>query len=83
MQRMTFHTFRMGDVEDPEIYAAQPIWEWQQTEQGQWVLAHCSDPKYVVEHDNMSWGYRVRLYGEVDDTDATFFQLKWGKYDSV
>ena len=80
---MTFHTFRMGDVEDPEIYAAQPIWEWQQTEQGQWVLSHCIDPKYAVEPDNMSWGYRVRLYGEVDDTDATFFQLKWGKHDSV
>jgi hypothetical protein len=74
---MTFHTFRMGDVEDPEIYAAQPIWEWQQTEQGQWVLAHCSDPKYIVEPDNMFWGYRVRLYGEVNDTDATFFRLKW------
>jgi len=83
MQRMTFHTFRMGDVDDPEIYAAQPIWEWQQTEQGQWVLAHCTDPKYAVEPDNMSWGYRVRLYGEINDTDATFFQLKWGKHDSV
>jgi hypothetical protein len=77
MQRMTFHTFRMGDVEDPEIYAAQPIWEWQQTEQGQWVMAHCSDPKYVIEPDNMAWGHRVRLYGEVNDTDATFFRLKW------
>ena len=83
MQRVTFLSFRMGDVEDPEIYAAQPIWEWQQTEQGQWVLDHCLDPKYVVEPDNVSWGYRVRLYGEVNDTDATFFQLKWGKHDSV
>ena len=78
MQRVTFHTFRMGDVEDPDIYAAQPIWEWQQTEPGQWVLIHCPDPRYVVESDNMSWGYRVRLYGELEEKDATFFQLKWG-----
>lgn len=83
MQRVTFHTFRMGDVEDPDIYAAQPIWEWQQTELGQWVLVHCPDPRYVVEPDNMSWGYRVRLYGELEEKDATFFQLKWGKHDSV
>ena len=31
---MIFHQFNLGDVEDPDIYAAQPIWEWQQTEKG-------------------------------------------------
>ena len=34
--RTLLHEFRLGDVEDPEIYAAQPIWEWQQTEAGAW-----------------------------------------------
>lgn len=31
---ITFHRFNLSDVEDPEIYAAQPIWEWEQTEIG-------------------------------------------------
>ena len=79
MRRITFHTFTMGDVDDPEIYAAQPIWEWQQTEQGQWVMQHCRDPKYTIGPDGSSWGHCVRLYGEVEDQAATFFQLKWGK----
>ena len=26
------HEFPMGDVEDPDLYAAQPIWEWQESE---------------------------------------------------
>jgi hypothetical protein len=73
----------MGDVEDPDIYAAQPIWEWQQTEQGQWVMAHCSDPRYTFHPDGHNWGHRVILYGELEEKDATFFQLKWGKHDSV
>jgi len=45
MKQYVFHTFRMGDVEDPELYAAPPILEWQKTEQGCWVMAHCPDPQ--------------------------------------
>jgi hypothetical protein len=82
MQRVTFHTFRMGDVEDPEIYAAQPIWEWQQTEMGKWVMIHCPDPRYSVEPDHRNWGHLIRLYGELEDTDATFFQLRWSKIEN-
>ena len=72
----------MGDVDDPEIYAAQPLWEWQQTEQGQWVMAHCKEPKFEIGSDAMSWGHRVRVYGEVADSDATFFQLRWGQFET-
>lgn len=77
MRQITFHTFTLGDVDDPDIYAAQPISEWQQTDQGQWVMAHCRDPKYSIGPDGQSWGHRVRLYGELTDQDATFFTLKW------
>lgn len=73
----------MGDVDDPDIYVAQPIYEWQQTEQGKWVMQHCADPRYTFHPDGHSWGHRVILYGELNDHDATFWQLKWGQYDSV
>jgi hypothetical protein len=82
MQKITFHTFSMGDVEDPEIYAAQPIWEWQQTEMGKWVMTHCQDPRYSVGPDNRNWGHLVQLYGELEDADATFFQLRWSKIEN-
>ena len=80
MRQLIFHTFTMGDVDDVEIYAAQPLWEWQQSEQGQWVIANCQDPKYNIGPDGRSWGHRVTVYGEVEDSAATFFQLKWGQY---
>jgi len=83
MRQITFHTFTMGDVDDVDIYVAQPIWEWQQTEQGKWVMENCSDPKYQIGPDGQSWGHRVRLYGELDEKDAVYFQLKWGQYDTV
>lgn len=80
MQRITFHSFILGDVDDPEIYAAMPIGEWQQTEQGQWVMKHCSDPRYTIGPDGNSWGHRVTIYGDIEDQHATFFKLKWGQF---
>jgi len=78
MRRITFHSFTMGDVDDVDIYAAQPIYEWQQTEKGQWVMKHCSDPRYTINPDGHTWGHRVVLYGELADQDAVFYELKWG-----
>ena len=83
MRQITFHSFTMGDVDDPDIYVAQPIWEWQQTEPGQWVMLHCKDPRYSIGPDGASWGHRVRLYGELEDKDAMFWQLKWGTHEAI
>lgn len=82
MHRVTFHSFIMGDVDDVDIYVAQPIYEWQQTEQGQWVMTHCKDPLYTINPDGQSWGHRVILYGELEDRDATYFKLRWGQFEN-
>jgi hypothetical protein len=79
VQKINFHSFGMGDVEDPELYAAQPLYEWQQTEQGQWVMKHCLDPQYIVRPDANMFGHKIIVYGEVDDKLATEYLLRWGK----
>lgn len=78
MPKITFYTFNMGDVEDPEIYAAQPIYEWQQTEQGKWVMKHCKDPTFSIGSDPAYMGYKITLHGELADQEAVFHELKWG-----
>jgi len=80
MRQVVFHSFRMGDVEDPEIYAAQPIYEWQQTEHGQWVMKHCAEPTYSIGPDSSYMGYRITLSGELEDQHAVFHELKWGSH---
>lgn len=82
MRRVVFHSFTMGDVDDVDIYVAQPIHEWQQTEQGQWVMSHCKDPRYETIPDAAHWGHRIRIYGELQDQDAVFWQLKWGRVET-
>jgi len=77
---ITFHQFNLSDVEDPEIYAAQPIQEWRNSEQGIWCTEHSTVPvAYRVTTDYVVWGYRVDIYGNLDPKDLTFYNLKWGK----
>jgi len=75
--KITFHTFGMGDVEDPELYAALPLGEFMDTEKGQWIRDNCRDPQYIIRPDPHSYGYRVIVYGEVEEPAGTEYFLKW------
>jgi hypothetical protein len=77
MKQYVFHTFRMGDVEDPELYAAIPIIEWKKTEKGQWVMEHCPDPQFRVAPDSYAWGHQISIYGPLEESAAIVFMLKW------
>ncbi len=79
MVKLEFHRFTLGDVEDPDIYAAQPIWEWQQTDKGRWVMDHAIDPSYSIRTDPHSYAYMVVIYGTLEDRAATEYILRYGK----
>ena len=75
---ITAHTFRMGDVEDPEIYAAQPIWEWQESDAGKWVMENAVEkPYYIQGLDYNSWGHRYKIMARLSEQNQTFFRLKF------
>jgi len=75
------HEFRMGDCEDPAIYAAQPLWEWQQTEAGMWAMRNCvGEPVWELSLDSHNYGYRVTVTGELWEHDHTYFKLKFYDY---
>jgi hypothetical protein len=73
------HKFTMGDVEDPDLYAAQPLWEWQESEMGKWVMAHAMEsPVWHRQPDMMQYGYQYAVTAKLRGKDHTFWQLKWG-----
>jgi hypothetical protein len=69
----------MGDVEDPELYAAMPLGEFMSTEKGHWIRNNCTDPQYIIRPDPTTYGVRVIVYGEVEDKAATEYYLKWNQ----
>ena len=72
------HHFPMGDVEDPDLYAAEPLYNWQQSEAGTWVMAHAVEPPFWVRQPDLSsYGYRYYIVARLREQDQTYFKLKW------
>jgi len=78
---VTFYDFSIGDVDDVDIYAAQPIWEWQQTDHGRWVMTHAQDLMYQTRADVTTFGYRVSIHGRLEPKQATEYFLRYGSRD--
>lgn len=72
------HEFSMGDVEDPDLYAAEPILQWQKSEAGEFVMAHAVEQPYWVRAiDASTYGYRYRIMARLSEQNQTFFRLKF------
>ena len=72
------HEFAMGDVEDPDLYAAQPLSDWQDSEAGKFVMAHAVEPPYWTRTiDQLSYGYRYAIVARMCESNQTFFKLKF------
>ena len=74
--KVVLHEFKMGDVEDIEIYAAQPIYEWQQTPEGKWAMEHAEDISWQSYIDPGYYGWIIQITGVLEDKYATYYTLK-------
>jgi len=74
------HEFNMGDVEDPDLYAAQPLWEWQETEAGKWVIEHAVETPFWHRIVNPhTYGHTYYVIARLREQDQTYWKLRWGK----
>ena len=72
------HRFRMGDVEDPDLYAAQPIIEWQNSEMGKFVMEKSVEvPMWHRQVDISNFGHSYAIQAWLRGADYTYWVLKW------
>jgi hypothetical protein len=72
------HTFTLSDVDDPDIYAAGPIFDWERSEAGQWIMAHAVEqPVWHRTVDPVMYGYKYKIKARLKAVDYTFWALKW------
>lgn len=78
-KKVVVHKFNMGDVDDPDLYAAQPLHEWEQSEEGQWVMKNaCETPTWYRIADPMSYGYKYEIHATFMGPALTEWILKHG-----
>jgi hypothetical protein len=70
------HEIRMGDVEDPDLFVASPIWEWQQTPPGKFVMEHAVEkPYWISSVDYASYGTMYKIIARLSEQNETFWRL--------
>jgi hypothetical protein len=79
IHKVIVHRFRMGDVEDPDLYAAEPLWEWQHSEMGKWVMNKSVEtPVWHRQVDVANYGHSYAIEAFLKGADYSFWVLKWG-----
>jgi len=79
IHKVIVHRFQMGDVEDPDLYAAQPLWEWQQSEQGKWIMERSLEtPVWHRQTNPHQYHIEYAVQAWLRGADYSFWVLKWG-----
>ena len=80
VREIVVHEFTMGDVEDPDLYAAEPLWKWQQSEEGRWIMTHAVEtPSWHRIPDQLQYGYRFEIRAKLSGVRLTEYMLRHGK----
>jgi hypothetical protein len=79
IHKVVVHKFNLSDVDDPDIYAAGPMFDWERSEAGQFVMKYAVDkPEWHRHMDPMWMGYRYIIMAELESKKLSEFYLRWG-----
>jgi hypothetical protein len=91
IRRIVVHQFIVDDFDVPTINAADPLWQyyhggsthplwqWQQTEQGKWVMENALEkPEWHRQTDFSTMSTKYAITVRVREQDAIIWALKWG-----
>lgn len=78
--KVIVHRFNIGDAEDPDIHAAQPLWEWENSEPGKFVMENAIEKPEWRRHINYtSYSYEYVITAKLEKKKLSEFYLRWGK----
>lgn len=70
------YTFNMGDVEDPDLWAASSLYEWEKSSAGEWAMKNSNPtPSWHRIPCDYGWQYQVKIY--LTPKQLTFYRLKY------
>ena len=83
MKTIIVHQFMLGDSEDPELYIAEPLYHWEKSEQGTWVMENAEEaPYWTLGIDQVySFCHVCRICARFSEKKLAEYYLRWGKTD--
>lgn len=78
IHKIVVHRFTLGDVEDPDLYAAEPLHKWEHSEQGQFIMSKAIEtPEWRRNIDYQIYGYEYVVIAKLYDVDVTYYTLRY------
>lgn len=78
MKNYIVHSFTLGDVDDPDLYAAEPLYNWEQSDAGQFIMKNALEtPMWVREVNHAQYGYNYAIKAKLKPEHYTFYKLKF------
>lgn len=73
------HIIYMSDVEDPDLFVADPIYKWQQTDEGKWIMKNSNPiPMWKRTYDTKTYfGYAYYIHAYLKPKEYTYWSLKF------
>jgi len=76
--RHRVHTIQLADVDDPDLYIAEPIYKWQQTDAGKYVMEHsCPQASWHRHMNTNTYGYEYFITAYFTPEQLTYWKLKF------
>lgn len=78
VHKVIVHKFRLTDVDDPDLWAAEPLYDWCKSDVGQWILTHALEvPVWRRYTDPSLFYYNYIIEAKLDGKEFTYWNLKW------
>lgn len=72
------HTISISDFEDPDLVVAEPIYQWEQTEAGKWIMENSvPTPSWHRNTDYSTYGYQYQIRAYLTHKQLTYYKLKY------
>ena len=78
-KEIVVHRFVISDVDDPDLFAGEPLWEWQNSERGQWVMERSIEtPVWTRVMEPVYYRYQYVITARFDTKTLTEYYLRFG-----
>lgn len=80
MPKIVVHQFKQSDSEDPDLFVAEPLYKWEISEQGRFVISNAKEQPVWHRHlDPSTYGWQITVVAELEGPALTEYLLRWGK----
>jgi len=84
IHKVVVHRFQLSDVDDPDLYAAEPIYKWEKSEPGQFVMKHAIDkPVWHRNIDHVTYSYQYIIVAELEMKKLSEYYLRFGQVGKI